>query len=98
MPPINRVHEQVFQLDGADGPGPGGEVGNRAILLRDMSAAIGQAFWPQDQVFRMSKQAGAIACIRQRRTTVDTAAAARSADVPSRIIPLVAASGSSRSG
>jgi hypothetical protein len=38
-----------------------------------MGAALGQAFWPQDQVFRMSKQVVTVARIRQRRATVDTA-------------------------
>ena len=43
------------------------------VRFRDMSAAPGQALWPRDQVFPMSRQAGAIACIRPRRATVDTA-------------------------
>jgi hypothetical protein len=40
-PHIARVHEQIFQLDGVGGLGPGGEAGNRAVLFRDMSAALG---------------------------------------------------------
>ena len=40
-PHIARVHEQVFQLDSAGGLSPGGEPDNRAVLLRDMSAALG---------------------------------------------------------
>jgi hypothetical protein len=38
---IARVHEEVFQFDGAVGLGPGGEADKRAVLFGDVSAAFG---------------------------------------------------------
>ena len=42
----------------------GAEADNRAVLFRDIGAALGQAFWSQDQVFRVSEQVVTVARIR----------------------------------